>query len=272
MNGRFRSIQLASPDSSDWKDGTMGNVLQHDVWDDAIGAPVGTGNVIHSFKGADSGESPRLIAVVDDDDGTRRAFQFLLMKAFQDSTVLAYESAGHAIQAFSTNPPAVALLDITMPGFSGFDCARKLRELNLPTKVVFVSGYLSADFVKESLKLGAMGFLVKPPTLAELHGAVKGASSGIIVLSEPVRQALSMSFTSRGEKQIPSSSPNLTQQEIEIVKLISDGLKDRAIAFEMKISESTVKWHVKHLLRKLGASCRAEAVFRFFGGHSGPGQ
>lgn len=201
------------------------------------------------------------IAIVDDDESVRRTMELMIRKLFSLANIAVYSSAEEALETFTLKVPDVVLLDLNMQGMSGLDCAHFIRKRFPSARVVILTGYLRPEYVSKALYEGAMGYLLKPPAMADVRMAIQGAIEGRIVLSEGTRRLFALP-NSLDTKESPVVDCKLTPQERRVLTKISNGLTDLAIAKEMHISENTVKWHVKHLLRKLGASCRAEAVAR----------
>lgn len=202
------------------------------------------------------------IAVVDSDEVVRRTLCLLIRVSFANARLEEFHSGEAALAAFAEKAPDIALLEIQMTGISGIRCAERIRECFPFVRTVLVSGHARAEYIHQGFRSGVMGYLLKPPTSADLNHAILGALEGRLVLSEGLRKLLYPDDSVFQTKAV-GSFENLSPQETKVISLICEGHKDRAIALEMGISENTVKWHVKHVLRKLGASCRAQAVSRF---------
>ncbi|WP_410014305.1 two-component system response regulator NarL [Sodalis sp. C49] len=158
-----------------------------------------------------------------------------------------------------TLDPDLILLDLKMPGMSGLDTLDCLRRLPLSGRIVVFSVSNHQDDVITALKRGADGYLLKDMEPEDLLAAIRQAAAGRMVLSEALMPVLAAGL--RDDR--PGSardSGQLTPRERDILKLIAHGLPNKTIARRLDISESTVKVHVKHLLKKMGLKSRVEAA------------
>jgi two-component system nitrate/nitrite response regulator NarL len=152
--------------------------------------------------------------------------------------------------------PAVALLDLRLPILDGLDVLRAVQRDKLPTLVVMLSADSSSGLVYDAVKLGAAGFLTKAATLDQICDAVVAVAKGETVLAPEVQSRL---VNELRERDVPIR-PLLSARELEILKLISNGLSGPEIGSRLYISSSTVKTHVKSVFDKLGVNDRAAAV------------
>ncbi|MGC1027873.1 two-component system response regulator NarL [Pantoea agglomerans] len=155
--------------------------------------------------------------------------------------------------------PDLILLDLNMPGLNGLDTLTQLREIALSGRVVVFSVSDNEEDVVSALKRGADGYLLKDMEPEALLKALHQAAAGQIVLSE----ALTPILVARLREAQPAQTRDinqLTRRERDILQLISDGMTNKAIARKLAISESTVKVHVKYLLKKMNLKSRLEAA------------
>ncbi|NDL65796.1 two-component system response regulator NarL [Acerihabitans arboris] len=155
--------------------------------------------------------------------------------------------------------PDLILLDLKMPGMNGLDTLDSLRRLPLSGRIVVFSVSNHEDDVITALKRGADGYLLKDMEPEDLLAAIRQAAAGKMVLSEALMPVLAASLREErpgGERDIG----RLTPRERDILKLIAHGLPNKTIARRLDISESTVKVHVKHLLKKMRLKSRVEAA------------
>lgn len=163
--------------------------------------------------------------------------------------------------------PDLILLDLNMPGMNGLDTLVQLRTIELSGRIVVFSVSDHEDDVVNALKRGADGYLLKDMEPEELLKSLHQAAAGQMVLSETLTNVLVASL----RENRPSDERNieqLTRRERDILKLISQGMTNKAIARKLSITESTVKVHVKHLLKKMKLKSRVEAaVWALQSGH-----
>lgn len=155
--------------------------------------------------------------------------------------------------------PDLILLDLNMRGLSGMEALKALKAADLDTRVIILTVSDSEEDVVGALRLGADGYLLKDMEPEEVLHSLRTAASGQIALGERVASILADAL----RHETPSKSPSnarLTEREREILALIATGYSNKLIARHLKITEGTVKVHVKHLLRKLNLGSRVEAA------------
>lgn len=163
------------------------------------------------------------------------------------------------IQIAEEQDPDLILLDLNMPGMNGFETLDQLRKRELSGRIILFTVSNYSDDLVNALKRGADGYLLKDMEPEELIVALKEAASGKLVVSPTLASVLAESLrdnTTQDDNNITS----LTPREADILELISQGLSNKMIARKLDIAESTVKVHVKHLLKKLNLKSRVEAA------------
>lgn len=183
------------------------------------------------------------ILLVDDDKGFRSFLSSVLERAGY-STVEA-GSGEEAVDAAQRERPALVLLDVKLPGISGYEVCRQLKETFGPDLPVFlISGERTEAFDRAAgLLIGADDYLSKPVDPDELLARVRRYAAP----AEPRAEETSM-------------TPALTNREREVLRLLARGLNQAGIAQALSISEKTVATHIQHILEKLGVHSRAQAV------------
>jgi two-component system nitrate/nitrite response regulator NarL len=155
--------------------------------------------------------------------------------------------------------PDLILLDLNMPGMNGLETLDCLREKPLSGRIVVFSVSNHEEDVVTALKRGADGYLLKDMEPEDLLKALQQAAAGEMVLSEALTPVLAASL--RANRATSDRDVNLlTPRERDILKLIAQGLPNKMIARRLDITESTVKVHVKHLLKKMKLKSRVEAA------------
>ncbi|WP_291971931.1 two-component system response regulator NarL [Candidatus Symbiopectobacterium sp.] len=155
--------------------------------------------------------------------------------------------------------PDLILLDLNMPGMNGLETLVRLREKALSGRVVVFSFSDHEDDVVSALKNGADGYLLKDMEPEDLLASLHQAASGKMVLSETLMPILAASLRENRQGS-DRSIQQLTPRERDILKLLAQGLANKVIARKLSITESTVKVHVKHLLKKMKLKSRVEAA------------
>jgi DNA-binding NarL/FixJ family response regulator len=155
-------------------------------------------------------------------------------------------------------------MDLNMPGCDGVTATRRITADHPGTRVVVLTTYADDESIISALQAGALGYLTKDATRAEIGRAVLTAAAGQAVLDPAVQQRL-LSAAARGYDAphppvAPPGEGELTPREAEVLRLIADGRSNREIARALFVSEATVKTHVNRIFAKTGSRDRAQAI------------
>jgi two-component system NarL family response regulator len=159
--------------------------------------------------------------------------------------------------------PDVVLMDVRMPRVSGIDAARAISEAVPSTKILMLTVSDEEDDLYDAIKAGATGYLLKEISIEEVAHAIRAVMSGQSLITPSMASKLLTEFTNLAKKADERQSvptPRLTDRELEVLKLVAQGMSNREIAGELYISENTVKNHVRNILEKLHLHSRMEAV------------
>lgn len=168
-----------------------------------------------------------------------------------------YANGADALEAIRKLRPDVALLDLRMPGISGLDVLRSLQKDASSTRVVFLTAEITDDEALEAVRLGVRGIVLKGSPSRELIQAVKTVAAGKECIdAATIKRALD--HTLRREAGAAEVGKVLTKREIELVKCVASGMRNRDIAEQLNIAEATVKIHLHSIYQKLGLSGRVE--------------
>jgi DNA-binding NarL/FixJ family response regulator len=195
------------------------------------------------------------VLLADDHPIVRAGIRTLLQSA-SDITVVAEAGSGaETLELIEQVKPDVVLLDMEMPGMSGVDVAKKLKQGKSPVRVLALSAYDDTQYVRNLLANGAAGYLTKEEAPEMILEAVRGVARG--EQGWMSRRAIArMSMMVRDD----DSSDELTDREKEVLHLIVEGKTNYEIGRALKISEKTVEKHVGAILSKLDAASRVEAA------------
>jgi DNA-binding NarL/FixJ family response regulator len=189
--------------------------------------------------------------MIADDHAVVRAGIAAMIANQPDITVVAEASDGtEAVERYAVHRPDVVLMDLRMPQLDGIAATRAICAAFPDARIVAVTTYDGDTDIHRALIAGACAYLVKDVLVAQLIGAVRSAAAGYRVIPAAIAARLA-EFTPRVE---------LTAREVELLRLVSRGLRNREIARVIGRTEGTVKAHLKHILEKLGVNDRTGAV------------
>jgi DNA-binding NarL/FixJ family response regulator len=207
---------------------------------------------------------PIRVFIVDDHGVVRRGVRSYLA-IFEDIDVVGEAANGrealdrlHAMAADGTAPDVV-LMDLAMEPIDGVEATRELRAKMPEVEVVAVTSLVDQSRVQAALEAGATGYLVKDAAPDELAVAIRAARNGEVHIDAALARSLMESLRSSRE-ETPDPFGELSERELEILRLIADGHANKEIARRLVISERTARTHVSNILRKLELSSRTQAA------------
>jgi NarL family two-component system response regulator LiaR len=201
------------------------------------------------------GESKIRVVIVDDHVLVRSGLEVVL-GMFDDIELVGQAGDGEdAIRLCEELRPDVVLMDLVMPGTSGIEATRRVLATCPDTKVVALTSFTEEDLIGETLRAGAIGYLMKNVSADQLADAVRNAHAGRSTLAPEAADALVRSVSAPQQ-----GSDSLTAREQQVLKLMADGLTNADIAERLVIGVATVKTHVSSIMSKLGVSTRTEAT------------
>jgi len=160
------------------------------------------------------------------------------------------ETGERALEIYDEVKPDVTLMDLRLPGMSGFDAIAAIRKRQRDARIVVLSNYEGSEDVFQALRLGAMGYLTKDASGEQVLDAILTAHRGLRYLPRGVRDRLA--------ERIPGAE--ITPREHQVLTLIAQGCSNRNVAERLNIAEKTVRIHVSSLLDKLDARDRTQAA------------
>ena len=200
-----------------------------------------------SSRKTNEAEQP-VVIIVDDDMSVREALSELIESAgFQP---VSFASTGDLLDAAVLDRPGCLILDVRMPGSSGLDLQRRLSEAGNPKPIIFLTGHGDIPMTVEAMKAGAVDFLTKPVRDQTLLDAV---ISGIATDAARRREA---AIVKRNVERLET----LTPREREVLREVARGRLNKQIAFDLGISEVTVKLHRSNVMRKMEAASIGELI------------
>ena len=217
------------------------------------------------------------VLIVDDQDLVREGLRMLL-EAETDLTVAGEAGTGdQALAQARALDPDVILMDVRMPQLNGIEATARLIQAGCRARILMLTTFNLDEYVYHALKAGASGFLLKDASREQLTGAVRAVSAGETLLAPAVTRRLIEDFCSGPAPNATgataaAASSRLSERELEVVRLVAQGLSNAEIAARLYLSEATVKSHVARILAKLGLRDRVQvAVYAYENGIVRPG-
>ena len=209
------------------------------------------------------------VSLVEDDAGVRRELESLINAAPGFRCIKTYADAESALAGIPQHPPDLVLMDIHLPGMSGIECVRRLRELRPVLPIVMLTVYEDSDTLFQSLMAGANGYLVKHCPRPKLVEALGDFCAGGVPLSRSMARRLLDFF--RRVSQLPAAAYQpaerlkLTPREQEILARLAQGHPCAEIATALGLSDAAARQHMARVCEKLQALARTEAIQDYLG-------
>ena len=201
-------------------------------------------------------EQPPIRVLVVDDHAVVRGGLGAFLRAFDDLEPVGEAASGpDALRVCADARPDVVLMDLLLPEMDGAEATRLLRERFPRVQVVALTSFSEEDLVRRALQAGAIGYLLKTASAAELAAAIRAARAGRPTLAPEAARVLIRTAT-----RPRNPWDDLTPREREVLALMAEGRNNPQIADRLVVARSTVKFHISSILAKLGAASRTEAV------------
>jgi DNA-binding NarL/FixJ family response regulator len=216
--------------------------------------------------------SPSQLLIADDHELAREGIRVMLASEPDLKVVGEARDGREALSLCQYLEPDLVLMDVRMPKMNGLEAARKIKAERPSISILMLTSYEDLDYLFEAVKVGAAGYVVKDTTKQELVEAVRRTRRGKSSLDQELALRLLQRLGSEDEQwPISPLGPKrpseplpaaLTPRELEVLRLLSQGLTNRQISEELVVSAATIKVHIEHLIAKLGVSDRTQAAVR----------
>ncbi|MDA9475170.1 LuxR family transcriptional regulator [Bradyrhizobium sp. CCBAU 65884] len=199
--------------------------------------------------------------IVEDHPLFREALEGALQMATPDAEMLQANSIDGALELLASRPDVdLILLDLSIPGTTGLSGIIRIRKAFPRVPVVIVSGHQDAQIISGALSLGVSGYILKSSSKQELAHSIGEVVRGAVCLPAAFRALARPQRSPIAAQELLKRLHDLTPQQLRVLEMLKRGLQNKQIAFELKISETTVKVHVSDILRKLNVMSRTKAI------------
>jgi DNA-binding NarL/FixJ family response regulator len=202
------------------------------------------------------------VLIADDQELVRSGFRMIL-EAHDGIEVVGEAGDGAAaVDAVNALDPDVVLMDVRMPEIDGVEATRRLTSAGARARVLVLTTFDADEHVYEALKAGASGFLLKNAPPSQLVAAVRATAAGETHIAPSIVERMVTDFVRRPPPGAgrPAALEQLTDREVEVLKLVARGLTNAEIARTLFLGEATVRTHVSRILGKLGLRDRTQAA------------
>jgi two-component system, NarL family, response regulator LiaR len=202
--------------------------------------------------------TPISILIVDDHEMVRNGIRTYLQTLPEFQVVGEASSGMEAIKLVGEWIPDVVLMDLIMPGMSGIETTREVKKISPRTQVVVLTSYHDDELIFPALRAGAISYILKDMRMDKLAEAIQRAARNEVTLHPLVAERVLRSTYNRSSSDLFYT--DLTNRELDVLKLIGQGLNNNQIADQLIISEYTVRGHVSNILSKLHLADRTQAA------------
>lgn len=206
---------------------------------------------------------PIRVAIIEDNHDHQEQLRRRLAKVPRVQLAGCHGSAEEALEQIPKQKPALAFMDILLPGMSGIRGTWLLKRKVPALRIVMMTSVHEEDTFRDCLRHGADGYLLKPIAQAPIEDAIHKALAGIPPIADPMMPFLVQ--LARSQAVEFATPPGLTRREAEVLKLLARGLTDREMAAMIGVARSTIYSHLHHIYEKLGVDTRTAAVARCYG-------
>lgn len=202
--------------------------------------------------------NPIRILIVDDHEIVREGLQILLAEESEFEVVGAVGDGIAALKIAEQLKPDVILMDLVMPGLDGIEATQHILKNNPAARVLILTTFADDQRVRDAIRAGAIGYLLKDVLKADLLRALRDTAAGRASLHPEAQQHLMRQMVENEAPPLPHAS--LTKREADILRLIADGRSNKEIALALHLTEGTVKGYVSTIFDKLGVADRTQAA------------
>jgi NarL family two-component system response regulator LiaR len=198
------------------------------------------------------------LLIVDDHTIVRKGIKVLVATEKDMQVVGEAENGAEAVEKAASLKPDVILMDLVMPGMDGIEATGRITAQQPEARILVLTSFAADDKVFPAVKAGALGYLLKDSSPEQLLEAIRQVHRGEPSLEPAIARKVLQELSNPGQGK-PTAEP-LTQRELEVLRLISQGLSNKEIAAKIFVAEWTVRTHVSNILSKLHLASRTQAA------------
>ena len=188
--------------------------------------------------------------IVDDHAMLREGIRYVCLTATDLTLVGEAANGKDALALCNELQPDVVLMDLMMPGMNGIDTTKAIREQYPEVKILVLTSFNIQDLVRQAIQAGANSYVLKDASTEEIINAIRSTYQGLTIMSSSVKDSL----------PVPLSDAIFTSRQLQVLKLMIEGLNNRQIGKALGLSTYTARFHVSKIISKLGVSNRTKAV------------
>ena len=205
------------------------------------------------------------LVIADDDELIRESLRIILSYDKEIEVVDAFENGMDLVNFLLKNSIDVALVDVRMPVVNGVKATLEISK-NTNTKVIILTTFDEDEYIREGIKNGAKGYLLKNTKPDKIVETIKLVNKGIAVIQEEILNKLSQNIISSADRKEKIDKSIFTDRELEVMKAVSEGLSNKEISKKLYISEGTVKNYITSILQKTNLTHRTQIAIYYIKG------
>ena len=200
------------------------------------------------------------VGIVEDIEAARHNIENLLLQSKEFKLSGSFDNAEDAVEYFTHQSVDVIIMDINLPGMSGIECVRQIKDKHPETQILMFTIFEDNERIFEALRAGANGYLVKRTLPEKILESIKELHEGGAPMSAMIAKKVVSSFQSRDKSDF-----NLTETEYKILQMLSKGFLYKEVSTKIEISEASLRKKIHQIYEKLHVNNRTEALNKVYG-------
>ncbi|OLO26585.1 DNA-binding response regulator [Priestia megaterium] len=202
----------------------------------------------------------KTILIVDDHFVVRDGLRLILETSKEYQVIAEAENGYDAVKAVDEYLPDLILMDLNLPGLTGLEAIKIIRQKHSDIPIIILTAFNEGSSILRGLQLGAKGYLLKDTDRESFFRAIESALRGETLLSPEISEKIFSYKDKRERENLVEHSLTLSKREYLILQQVAQGFTNKEIAFDLALSERTIKAHLTNIYNKLGVNSRSEAV------------